>query len=187
MGDAYQIRDQEMPYFLTFQVVAWADIFTRKSYRDFILENLTYCRKEKGLYLYGYVIMSNHIHLVVQQKDGKLSDWVRDFKKFTSKKLLKMILENPQESRKEWLKIIFEYQAKFNTRVGDIQFWTHDNHAIELFRVDMIESRMTYIHENPVRAGIVEKEEDFLYSSARNPTTAGKYSGLKGLIEVDYW
>jgi REP element-mobilizing transposase RayT len=125
--------------------------------------------------------MTNHIHLVVQQKDGKLSDWVRDFKKFTSKKLLKMILENPQESRKEWLKIIFEYQAKFNTRVGDIQFWTHDNHAIELFRVDMIESRMTYIHENPVRAGIVEKEEDYLYSSARN------YSGLKGLIEVDYW
>jgi REP element-mobilizing transposase RayT len=99
-------------------VIAWADIFTRKSYRDFILENLTYCRKEKGLYLYGYVIMTNHIHLVVQQKDGKLSDWVRDFKKFTGKKLLKMILENPQESRKEWLKMIFEYQAKFNTRVG---------------------------------------------------------------------
>ncbi|MDP2041692.1 MAG: transposase [Algoriphagus sp.] len=86
-----------MPYFLTFQVVGWADVFTRKNYRDFILENLTYSRKKKGLYLYGYVIMSNHVHLVVQQKDGKLSDWVRDFKKFTSKKLLKLILENPQE------------------------------------------------------------------------------------------
>jgi REP element-mobilizing transposase RayT len=62
--------------------------------------------------------MSNHIHLVVQQKDGKLADWVWDFKKFTSKKLLKMILENPQKSRKEWLKMIFEYQAKFNKRLG---------------------------------------------------------------------
>jgi hypothetical protein len=41
--------------------------------------------------------MSNHMHLVVQQKDGELADWVRDFKKFTSKKFLKMILENPQE------------------------------------------------------------------------------------------
>jgi len=76
-------------------LVAWADVFTRKSYKDFILENLTYSRKEKGLYLYSYVIMSNHIHLVVQQNDGKLSDWLRNFKKFTSKKLLKMILENP--------------------------------------------------------------------------------------------
>lgn len=55
--------------------------------------------------MYCYVIMSNHIHLVVQQKDGKLSDWVRDFKKFTSKKLLKIILENPHESRCEWLKV----------------------------------------------------------------------------------
>ena len=47
--------------------------------------------------------------------------------------------------------------------------------------MEMIESRMNYIHENPVRSGIVEKPEDYMYSSARN------YSGLKGLIEVDYW
>jgi len=116
-----------MPYFLTFQVVGWADVFTRKPYRDLILENLTYCRNEKGLYLFGYVLMTNHLHLVVQQKDGKLSGWVRarlndivgqDFKKFTSKKLLKIILENPQESRKEWLKMIFAYHAKFNKRSG---------------------------------------------------------------------
>jgi hypothetical protein len=45
----------------------------------------------------------------------------------------------------------------------------------------MLESRMNYIHENPVRAGIVKKSEDFLCSGA------GNYSGLKGLIEVDYW
>lgn len=170
-----------MPYFLTFQVVGWADVFTRQVYRDCILENLTFCRKERGLFLFGYVIMTNHIHLIVQQKNGKLSDWVRDFKKVTSKKLLKLVLENPQESRMEWLKMIFEYHAKFNKRSGDLQFWTHDNHAIELNRLELIESRMKYIHENPVRAGIVEKEEDYLYSSARN------YSGLKGLVEVDYW
>ncbi len=180
MGKAYQIRDQELPYFLTFQVVGWANVFTRKAYRDFILENLTYSRKEKGLYLFGYVIMSNHTHLVVQQKDGKLSDWVRDFKKFTSKKLVKLTLENQQESRREWLKMIFEYHAEFNKRSGDLQFWTHENHGIELFRLEMMESRMKYIHENPVSAGIVEKEEDYLYSSARN------YSGMKGRIEVDY-
>lgn len=181
MGETYQIRDQEMSYFLTFQVVGWADVFSRKIYRDLILDNLTYCRNEKGLYLFGYVIMTNHIHLVVQQKDGKLSDWVRDFKKFTSKKLISLILENAQESRKEWLKMIFAYHANSNKRSGDMQFWTHENHAVELFRHEMIESRMNYIHENPVRSGIVEKPEDYMYSSARN------YSGLKGLIEVDYW
>jgi hypothetical protein len=55
--------------------------------------------------------MSNHIHLEVQQKDGKLSDWVRDFKKFTSKKLVKMILENLQESRRKWLEMIYDQKS----------------------------------------------------------------------------
>jgi len=107
--------------------------------------------------------MTNHIHLVVQQKDGKLSDWVRNFKKCRSKKLLKMVLQNLQESRREWLKIIFEYYAEFNKRSGDMQFWTHESHVIELLLPDMIESRMKYIHENPVRAGIVENVEEYLY------------------------
>ncbi len=98
MVEPYQVSDQEMLYFLTFQVVGWADVFNRKVYWDFVLENLTYCRSEKGLYLYGYVIICNHIHLVGQQIAGKLSDWIRDFKKFTSKKLLKMIPENPQKA-----------------------------------------------------------------------------------------
>jgi hypothetical protein len=47
MVDAFQIKDLEMPYFLTFQVVGWADVFSRKRYRDFILENLDYYRNEK--------------------------------------------------------------------------------------------------------------------------------------------
>ena len=91
MGEAYQIRNQEMPNFLTFQVVGWADVFSRKVYSDCILENLTFSRKERGVFLFGYVIITNHIHLVVQQKDVKLSDWMRDFKKFTSMKLLKLL------------------------------------------------------------------------------------------------
>lgn len=81
--------------------------------------------------------MSNHVHLLVQQKDGKLSDWVRDFKKFTSNILLKLILENPQVSRREWMKMIFEYHAEFNKRLRDLQLWTHDNHAIELYRPEI--------------------------------------------------
>lgn len=62
-----------------------------------------------------------------------------------------------------------------------MQLWTHENHAIELFRPEMIESRMKYIHDNPIRSGIVENAAEYLYSSARN------YSGVTGLIEVDYW
>jgi hypothetical protein len=58
------------------------------------------------------------------------------------------------------MKKIFEYHAEFNKRSGDLQFCAHENHAIELSKPEMIESRVTYIHENPVRAGWVEKAED---------------------------
>ena len=172
MGKRNKIYEGKL-YYLTFTVVDWVDIFTRPVYKHIIIDSLEYCQKNKGLFICGWVLMSNHLHIIAGAKDGfNLSEILRDFKKFTSKKLLKMILENPQESRKEWLKMIFEYHAKFNKRSGDMQFWTHENHAIELYRTEMIESRINYIHENPVRAGIVEKPEDYICSSAKN------YAGL---------
>ena len=59
------------------------------------------------------------------------------------------------------------------------RFWQDKSHPIELTTNEMIEQRMNYIHENPVRAGIVAKAEDYLYSSARN------YAGLSSVIEID--
>ena len=179
MGNAYQIQDQDRPYYLTFQVVGWADIFSRKLYRDIILDSLKYCRKSKGLNLFAYVIMTNHMHVIMQSRVGDLSGLVRDFKKFTSKAILQEVNENKQESRREWLEMVFRYHAKYNKRANEMQLWTHENHAVELSTNDMIDSRLEYIHENPVRAGWVENAEDYLYSSARN------YAGLPTLIDIN--
>lgn len=71
MKEGYTIKDQEKPHFITCTVV---DIFTRKIYKDIVISSLEYCIKEKGMILYGYVIMSNHIHLIIQSKENKLSD-----------------------------------------------------------------------------------------------------------------
>ena len=180
MGASYQIKDQYQLYFLTFQVVGWADVFCRKAYRDIVLNSFKYCRENKDLEIFAYVIMSNHVHCILRSKTGRLSDTVRDVKRFTSNAILESLLSNPRESRKEWLKMIFEYYARFNKRAKDLQFWTHENHAVELSTNGMIDSRLNYIHQNPVRAGIVEKAEDYLYSSARN------YSNLYYLLEIDF-
>ena len=128
--------------------------------------------------MYSYVFMSNHIHCIVSANNN-LSDVVRDFKKFTSKEILKLVNENTQESRKEWLLMIFKYHAKFNKRVEKFQFQTHENHAVELTSIEMIESRVNYIHQNPVRAGYVEQEHEYIYSSAKN------FAGLINLMEID--
>jgi REP element-mobilizing transposase RayT len=56
------------------------DVFTRPTYKDCVIECLNFCVKNKGIILYSYVIMSNHIHLIVQSENGQLSDLIRDFK-----------------------------------------------------------------------------------------------------------
>ena len=180
MGEAYQIRDQEALYFLTFQVVGWADVFSRKKYRDIVLDSFSYSRKNRGLELFAYVIMTNHVHVIMRSKEGNLSEIVRDIKRFTSRQIMKGIHNNPKESRRSWLELVFRYHAKFNKRVGEKQLWTHENHAVELYTNNMIETRLNYIHDNPVRAGIVENPEDYLYSSARN------YADMDFLIEIDF-
>ena len=120
--------------------------------------------------------MSNHEHCIVSAENN-LSDIVRDFKKFTSKEILKAIGDYMQESRKEWLLMIFKYRAKFNKRVEKFQFWTHENHAVELTSNEMIESRVNDIHQNPVRAGYVELEHEYIYSSAKNFCWAIGFNG----------
>ena len=59
MADGYAIKDQTLPHFITATIVDWVDVFTRKSYRDCIINCLDFCNKNKGMILYGYFIMSN--------------------------------------------------------------------------------------------------------------------------------
>lgn len=122
--------------------------------------------------------MSNHVHLIARSDTGNLSDTIGSLKQFTSKKILASVKEEP-ESRREWMLHRFEYAAKFNKRNEHYQFWTHDNHPEGIFTPQFFNQKLHYIHMNPVRAGIVELPEHYLYSSARN------YAGLNALIEID--
>lgn len=172
-GDRYLISDQNALYFLTFTVVGWIDVFTRKEYKLELVNSLNYCVKSKGLTIYGWCIMSNHIHLIARARDGyKLSDIIRDFKKFTAKRIIHMIQNRP-ESRREWMVNQFRYAGSNLKRITNFKFWKDDNHAVELSG-QMIETRLDYLHRNPVEALIVEEPEQYLFSSARD------YSGTKG-------
>jgi REP element-mobilizing transposase RayT len=177
MSTGYQITAQDEVHFVTFQVVKWVDIFTRKVYRDIVIESLRFCQQHKGLEIFAFVIMSNHVHLLVRSEREALSNTIRDFKSYTGKKILEAI-ETEAESRREWMLNVFEFSARQHKRNETYQIWTHENHAEVVYGNRFIDSKVNYIHENPVRAGIVEKAEDYLYSSARN------YAGLDGVLEV---
>jgi REP element-mobilizing transposase RayT len=122
--------------------------------------------------------MSNHLHLVCRaNEDFRISDIIRDFKKFTAKTIVKLICEIP-ESRKEWLLYRFEFAGKFDNRIKTYKFWQDTNHAVLLDNADMIDQRINYTHENPVRALIVTEPHEYLFSSARD------YAGEKGYVNV---
>jgi len=122
--------------------------------------------------------MSNHIHILARSSSGELSNTVRDFKKFTSKRIIESITEGSHESRRDWILRLFSHAAKRQNKEGEFQVWTHENHAIEVTSNSFIESKVDYIHNNPVRAGIVKRAEDYLYSSA------SVYSGDEGMVEI---
>ena len=112
MGFAYKIYDQHSMYFVTFTVHQWVDIFTRKLYIEILIESLKFCQREKGLKIFAWVVMSNHVHLILRSDKNKLSDIIRDFKKFTSTKIVKLIEENKKESRRSWLLWLFKKEDK---------------------------------------------------------------------------
>ncbi|MBS7252450.1 REP-associated tyrosine transposase [Flavobacterium branchiicola] len=178
MKEGYVIRDQKLPHFITATIVDWVDVFTRQAYRDTVIDCFDYCIKNKGMILYGYVIMSNHIHLIVQSEDGKLSDLIRDFKKFIAKSILDKIQNSP-ESRREWILDRFRLAAQKHQRNKQYQFWQYGNHAEEIYSSKFMWCKLDYIHLNPVRAGLVAKASDYLYSSA------GNYVNNTGLLEIE--
>lgn len=164
-----ELRKANIPsatYFITLTVVGWIDVFTRKEYADEIVKNLKFCQEKKDLEIFAYVIMPSHIHLVCRRNIGLLSELLRDFKSFTAKQLLKLIAENPQESRKEWLRYMFKFFANRHAQNSEFMFWQKTNHPTELFSADIIEQKVDYIHNNPVIAGIVTEPNFYQYSSA---------------------
>ena len=166
----FNIVDQYAAYFVTFTIVGWVDVFTRKASRDIFINALKYCVAHKGLIIHAYVIMSNHVHLAIRAKEGSkgLSNIIRDLKGYTSRKLLKWILSSPKERRNSWMEIVFKYYAKYNLRNKNYQLWIQNNHPVELSNPQSVKRIINYIHNNPVAACITDTPEAYIYSSARN-------------------
>ncbi len=167
----YKIVDPYATYFVTFTVVGWVDLFTRKACKKIVVDSLKYCQENKGLILYAYVIMESHIHLIVAANESTsgLSGIIRDYKRATSKQILNWIhKDNKRESRRDWLDIIFKYYGKYNTNNQVYQVWKQNNRPKVCLQPAFTLQKLNYIHKNPVVSGIVDNPCDFKYSSARN-------------------
>lgn len=135
------------------------------AYCNFLIDGLKYCITHKGLHLHGYVIMPTHAHYMMSTDNGKcLSDIMRDFNTHTSRKISALLLAE----RKSSMVRTFREAAMSDERENRFKVWQRGFHPIAIESDWFYEEKLNYIHNNPVRAGLVELPEQWEYSSARN-------------------
>ena len=138
-----------------------------------MLNSFSFYRQQKGLKVFAYVIMDNHLHLVVS--GDNLSNTIKDLKRHTAREIIRLA----QNDQKTWLLNQFKFYRKTYKVDSDFQVWQEGFHPKQITSEEMLRQKMQYIHHNPVRVGLVNNAEDWPYSSFRN------YQGLEAIIEID--
>ena len=150
---------KEHPEFLTVTCLEWTHVLKEDRFKDIVIDSLRFLCKEERIQVFGFVIMSNHFHLIWQMMgDHKRKDVQRDFLKFTGQQILK-ILRNENSDLQDKLLV----QAKDRK----YQVWERNSLGIPLWSHEVFWQKLEYIHYNPVKAGLCEYPEDYKYSSAR--------------------
>ena len=159
MPQHFRVYDPAHAHFITSTITHWIPVFSRQDYFAVLVDSVTYCVENKGLVVYGFVIMPHHFHMVSSQRDGMLSETIRDLKKHTSKQIARKLEE---DARKLWL-TAFRRAAGAE---GGFRVWEESFHPEQVHSRAFFEQKLTYMHNNPVRAGYVDDPCAWKYSSA---------------------
>lgn len=176
MRSRYYVREKQAAHFITSTVVQWLPVFTTAACCDILVASLEFCRREKGLRIYAWVIMENHFHAIVAAPD--LSRTVADFKKFTARQ----ILEQLAAEGRDWLLADFEYFRARHKIHSLHQVWQEGSHPQAIMSDATMRQKLEYLHHNPVRAGRVASPEHWRYSSAHE-----WLSGASPVLRCDQW
>jgi REP element-mobilizing transposase RayT len=168
----YRIFETEYPYFLTCTIVGWLPIFTRPEAVEIVFNCWDFLRRNRGVNLYGYVILENHLHLVASAPD--LAGVVKSFKMFTATQIVELLKRHGAEVLLRQLRAL---KLRHKTR-SEYQVWQEGSKPKQASNDEIMRQKLEYMHNNPVKRGYVDDPVHWRYSSARN------YAGLPGLTEV---
>jgi len=178
MSDKYKIFDGDEVYFVTFTITDWIDVLADDKYKMIIIDSVRYCQTNKGLVVYGYCIMPNHVHMIIQATHQfTLSEVLRDLKKFTANTIIKKLTDDNSVEASETLKKFYE-AGKHLTRIKNYKVWKDGNRAKLIYTNKFLWEKLNYIHKNPVEKGLCIEPWDYLFSSATN------YTDKKSLLDV---
>ncbi len=165
-GDPY-------PYSITASTVNWLALFSNPDACAILLNSLQFLIENQRIILHAYVIMENHLHLVLFAEN--LSKEIANFKSFTARKCIDYYIKQQNQfvlNQLTFYKLEYKCDRQY-------QFWQEGSHPERITSIEMLQQKIDYTHFNPVRRGYVEMPEHWRYSSARD------YAGGKGLLPVE--
>ena len=165
--------DPRYPHFLTCSVVGWLPVFTRSQCVDIVLDSWRYLQSAKRLTLTAYVVMENHLHFIAEGPE--LAEAVGDFKSYTARQIIDFLRARGDQT------LLRQLEAEKAGYKSDrqYQFWQEGSCPKQIVSDEMMEQKLDYIHNNPVRRGYVDDPTHWRYSSARD------FEGLPGLLPVN--
>jgi len=169
----YKIYEPTHPHFVTCTILHWIPIFTRKESVQIIIDSIKFLQEKDNLKVYAYVILENHLHMVVSSDD--LHKTMQSFKQYTAKQILEMLKQSNVTRILEQLM----FYKKAHHKEKTYQVWEEGYQAKLIQNEAMMIQKIEYIHQNPLKRGYVDDASYWHYSSARD------YEGLKGLLEVE--
>jgi len=121
---------------------------------------LSFCRLNKALQLFAFVVMPNHVHRIAAADD--LHAAMRDFKRFTSRTIHDGPLADGRSTALTWLNQAAQHARRVR---GEFSFWRDGFYAREIRSRSVFEQKLRYLYENPVRKGLVASPDRWWYSS----------------------
>lgn len=162
MRSRLRITDRDGIYFITSTIVEWIPVFTGCEYYRILIDSIQFCRENKHLKLYAYVILENHFHMIVSGPD--LSRAIQSLKRHSAR----MIIQTLEKQGKNWLINQLHLYKKEYKKESIHQLWQEGFYPVLIRNKKMLHRILTYVHHNPVKKGYVNRPEHWKYSSARN-------------------
>lgn len=167
-----KIYETEYPYLITSNILFGLPLFGIQALAQNILGAMTFIQEKKGVKIYAYVIMENHVHFIA--KSDSLAKKISAFKSYTARSCIDHL---KMENHSLWLRKLHNLKLPYKDD-RDFQFWQEGYHPKQIIGDDMMIQKIDYIHNNPVKRGYVDEAEHWRYSSARN------YLYGEGLIPI---
>ena len=146
------------PQFFTATILGWKMLLKQDKYKDVLIGSMRFLVQERRVWIYGFSIMSNHMHVIWQMREGQeRKDVQRDFLKFTSRTIQVDLKENHPAVLKHF---------EVNLKDRKCQIWKRRPLSVDLYTREVLLQKLNYIHNNPVKAGLCSLPEEYDYSSA---------------------